>query len=93
MSEHGELGKEGKYISKGCFEGRNIGILTSGGDSQGMNSAVRAAVRMGIYCGCTVYLIKEGYQGLIIGNDHIMEATWASVSNIMQLVIVCTYLK
>ena len=38
-------------------------MLTSGGDAQGMNAAVRAVVRMGIYCGASVCIIREGYQG------------------------------
>ena len=37
----------------------NIAVLTSGGDSQGMNAAVRAVVRMGIYCGARVYFVHE----------------------------------
>ncbi|XP_063715352.1 ATP-dependent 6-phosphofructokinase, muscle type-like [Symsagittifera roscoffensis] len=63
----------------------NIGVLTSGGDSQGMNAAVRAVVRMGLYCGAKVFFIHEGYQGLVDGGDHIKEATWDKVSNIMQM--------
>ena len=43
--------------------GMSIGILTSGGDSPGMNAAVRAVVRMAIYEKCTPYAIYEGYQG------------------------------
>ena len=42
-----------------------IGVLTSGGDSPGMNAAVRAVVRTGIYHGLEVYGIMRGYQGLI----------------------------
>ncbi len=37
----------------------NIAVLTSGGDSQGMNAALRAVVRMGIYCGARVYFVHE----------------------------------
>jgi len=61
-----------------------IGVFTSGGDASGMNAAVRAVVRMGIYVGCRVYLINEGYQGMVDGGDCIVEASWKSVSNIMQ---------
>ena len=79
-------------------KGKCIGVLTSGGDSQGMNAAVRAVVRycdilrynhfhlflrFGIYLGCKMYFIKEGYQGMIDGGDHIVEADWASVSGII----------
>ena len=32
----------------------------------GMNAAVRAVVRFGLYLGCKVYFIREGYQGMVI---------------------------
>lgn len=60
-----------------------IGIFTSGGDSQGMNAAVRAVIRMGLHYGCRVYFIKEGYQGMVDGGDYIVEASWVSVSHII----------
>ncbi|KAJ7420172.1 hypothetical protein WISP_49683 [Willisornis vidua] len=42
--------------------GMAIAVLTSGGDAQGMNAAVRAVTRMGIYVGAKVFLIYEvGY--------------------------------
>lgn len=41
-----------------------------------MNAAVRAVVRFGLYLGCKVYFIKEGYQGMVDGGDNIQEATW-----------------
>ncbi|XP_037136500.1 ATP-dependent 6-phosphofructokinase, liver type [Syngnathus acus] len=65
--------------------GRALAVLTSGGDAQGMNAAVRAVTRMGIYVGAKVYLIYEGYQGLVEGGDHIKLAHWQSVTNIIQL--------
>ncbi|KAM6986468.1 ATP-dependent 6-phosphofructokinase, liver type [Aplochiton taeniatus] len=65
--------------------GRAIAVLTSGGDAQGMNAAVRAVTRMGIYVGAKVYLICEGYQGLVDGGDNIKLADWQSVTNIIQL--------
>lgn len=64
-------------------KGKVIAVFTSGGDSQGMNAAVRAVVRMGLYLGCRVYFIKEGYQGMVDGGDHIIEASWVSVSGII----------
>jgi 6-phosphofructokinase 1 len=76
-------GDEGKPVIKGQYEGRSLGVFTSGGDSQGMNAALRAIVRMGIYLGCKVYFIHEGYQGMVDGGDHIRLATWASVSGIV----------
>ncbi|KAH8858101.1 ATP-dependent 6-phosphofructokinase [Schistosoma japonicum] len=76
---------EGKYVARGQFANKCIAVLTSGGDAQGMNAAVRAVVRMGIYCGCRVFFIREGYQGLVDGGSNIEEATWADVSGILQL--------
>lgn len=51
-----------------------------------MNAAVRAVVRMGIYLGCKVFFIKEGYQGMVDGGQNIVEATWSSVSSIIHKV-------
>ena len=56
------------------FEFAGIAVFTSGGDSQGMNAAVRAVVRFGLYLGCKVYFIREGYQGMVDGGDNIEEA-------------------
>ncbi|KYG32196.1 6-phosphofructokinase [Alkalihalobacillus trypoxylicola] len=52
---------------------KRIGVLTSGGDSPGMNAAIRAVVRKGIYHDLEVYGIKYGYSGLIAGDIHKME--------------------
>ncbi|XP_051727848.1 ATP-dependent 6-phosphofructokinase, platelet type isoform X2 [Ctenopharyngodon idella] len=76
--------------SKKLFEnlsgaGKSIGVLTSGGDAQGMNAAVRAVVRMGIYVGAKVYFVHEGYQGMVDGGDNIKEASWESVSSMLQV--------
>ncbi|GFN89448.1 ATP-dependent 6-phosphofructokinase [Plakobranchus ocellatus] len=79
-----EPGKEGQIVAPGIWAGNTIGVFTSGGDSQGMNAAVRAVVRMGFYVGSKVYFIKEGYQGMVDGGDNIVEATWSSVSGILQ---------
>lgn len=51
---------------------KRIGVLTSGGDAPGMNAAIRAVVRTGIYDGLEVYGIKHGYRGLIKGDIHPM---------------------
>jgi 6-phosphofructokinase 1 len=61
---------------------KNIGILTSGGDSPGMNAAIRAVVRTGVYHGIEVYGIRRGYQGMIEGDIFKMQTT--DVSNIIQ---------
>lgn len=49
---------------------QRIGVLTSGGDAPGMNAALRAVVRKGIYHGLKVYGISRGYEGLIHGEIH-----------------------
>jgi len=46
---------------------RKIGVLTSGGDSPGMNACIRAVVRGAIHLGLEVYGIERGYEGLIDG--------------------------
>ncbi|MBQ8562528.1 MAG: 6-phosphofructokinase [Firmicutes bacterium] len=46
---------------------KRIGVLTSGGDSPGMNAAIRAVVRCGIDKGMEVYGITRGYEGLLDG--------------------------
>lgn len=58
-----------------------IGILTSGGDAPGMNAAIRAVVRSGIYHGVRMMGIKEGYHGLI--NGDIEEMNLSSVADII----------
>lgn len=58
---------------------RRIGVLTSGGDSPGMNGAVRAVVRMAIAKGCEAYFIHEGYDGLVLGGNLIKKADWDDV--------------
>lgn len=56
--------------------------MTSGGDSPGMNAAIRAVVRTAVYNGIDIYGIRRGYQGMIEGDIYKMEAT--DVSNIIQ---------
>lgn len=46
--------KNHRFIARGSHKGKGIAVFTSGGDSQGMNAAVRACVRMAIYLGCKV---------------------------------------
>uniref|UniRef100_A0A3P8N931 Phosphofructokinase domain-containing protein n=1 Tax=Astatotilapia calliptera TaxID=8154 RepID=A0A3P8N931_ASTCA len=74
-----------KFFENLSGAGKSIAVLTSGGDAQGMNAAVRAAVRMGIYVGAKVYFIHEGYQGMVDGGDNIKEAKWESVSSMLQV--------
>ena len=61
---------------------QSIGILTSGGDSPGMNAAIRAIVRSAISENLDVYGVYRGYEGLIDGEITKMESH--SVSNIIQ---------
>jgi 6-phosphofructokinase 1 len=61
---------------------RKIGLMTSGGDSPGMNAAIRAVVRTAIYYDIEVYGIRRGYQGMIEGDIFHMQTT--DVSNIIQ---------
>ncbi|KAG9337435.1 hypothetical protein JZ751_028726 [Albula glossodonta] len=74
-----------KFFENLSGAGKSIAVLTSGGDAQGMNAAVRAVVRMGIYVGAKVYFIHEGYQGMVDGGDNIKEASWESVSSMLQV--------
>jgi 6-phosphofructokinase 1 len=59
-----------------------IGVLSSGGDSPGMNAAIRAVVRTGIHYGFEVYGIMRGYQGMV--EDDIIRLESRSVANIIQ---------
>lgn len=52
---------------------KRIGVLTSGGDSPGMNAAIRAVVRKAIYHDLEVYGVQYGYAGLIEGDIKKME--------------------
>jgi 6-phosphofructokinase 1 len=59
-----------------------IGVLTSGGDSPGMNAAIRAVVRTGLYYNLEVFGITRGYMGMI--DDDIVPMHSRSVANIIQ---------
>lgn len=58
---------------------RRIAVMTSGGDSPGMNAVVRAVVRYTIERGCEAYCIYEGYEGLVRGKDLIRKMEWLDV--------------
>lgn len=60
----------------------NIAVLTSGGDAPGMNAAVRAVVRTGIYHHLNVFGVMYGYRGMLTGDIFPMESK--SVANIIQ---------
>ncbi|MBX2934372.1 MAG: 6-phosphofructokinase [Ferruginibacter sp.] len=59
-----------------------IGVLTSGGDSPGMNACIRAVVRSGLYYNLEVYGIMRGYSGMV--ENDIIKMESRSVANIIQ---------
>lgn len=59
-----------------------IGVLTSGGDAPGMNAAIRAVVRTGLYYGLEVYGIMRGYNGMV--ENDMVRMNSRSVANIIQ---------
>ena len=61
---------------------KKIGVLTSGGDSPGMNAAIRAVTRAGIHNDLEVYGIRRGYQGMIEGEIFRLQSS--DVSGIIQ---------
>lgn len=61
---------------------KRIGVITSGGDSSGMNAAVRAVVRTALDRGCEVYGFLRGYSGVIGKRFKVMDSR--SVSGIIQ---------
>ena len=60
---------------------KTIGVLTSGGDAPGMNAAIRAVTRAGIYNGFNIKGIYRGYDGLVTG--EIKDFTTENVSGII----------
>lgn len=60
---------------------KKIGVLTSGGDSPGMNAAIRAVVRCGIEADLEVYGIHRGYEGMLDGEIH--QLSRSSVGDIL----------
>lgn len=60
-----------------------IGVLTSGGDAQGMNAAVRAVVRTALRLGAQPYAVMEGWAGAVAGGDGIRPLNWDSVGSIL----------
>lgn len=58
---------------------KKIAVMTSGGDSPGMNGVVRAVIRMALYMGCDAFCVYEGYEGLVKGGDYIRKMDWDDV--------------
>src|SRR5271157_4593405 len=63
---------------------KTLAVMTSGGDSPGMNAAVRAVVRRALDRGIEVYGIYSGYEGLLRGGDKIKRLDWQEVGEILQ---------
>src|SRR5574344_306419 len=61
---------------------KRIAVMTSGGDSPGMNAATRAVVRTALFEGVRVSGINNGYQGMLA--DDMFEMESRSVSDIIQ---------
>jgi len=61
---------------------KKIGVLTSGGDSPGMNAAIRSVVRTAVDFGLDIVGIRRGYNGLI--NGDVVELNARSVADIIQ---------
>src|SRR5690606_35289571 len=61
---------------------KRIAVMTSGGDSPGMNAAIRAVVRTGMEYGIEVYGIRQGFTGLLAGDFNLL--TSVEVSGILQ---------
>lgn len=59
-------------IMKKNIKNKKIAILTSGGDSPGMNAVIRSVVRQAMFYGFKTYLVYEGYKGLV--NNKFVEA-------------------
>lgn len=60
---------------------KNIGVLTSGGDAPGMNAAIRAVVRYGIFNNFNIIGVKNGYKGLM--ESDIIDMSLSSVADII----------
>src|SRR5262245_33774360 len=70
-------------IAKGKVSmNKNVAVLTSGGDAPGMNAAVRAIVRTGLFHGYEMHGVEMGYEGLVAGNIRKLSAR--DVGGIMQ---------
>lgn len=70
-------------MSKAFKPPSSIAVLTSGGDAQGMNPAVRAVVRTALHHGVDVYAIYEGYRGLVEGGPAIRQLRSSDVGGIL----------
>jgi 6-phosphofructokinase 1 len=76
------LGEHGEWRTQQMVN--ILAVMTSGGDSPGMNAAVRAVVRRALDCGIKVFGIYEGYEGLVKGGDLIRPLSWEDVGGVLQ---------
>jgi 6-phosphofructokinase 1 len=53
---------------------KRIAVMTSGGDSPGMNAAIRSVVRTGLANGVEVFGIEQGYKGMIEDKIRLLES-------------------
>jgi 6-phosphofructokinase 1 len=60
-----------------------LAVLTSGGDAQGMNAALRAVVRTALTLGAQPFAVYEGLQGLVDGGPRIRAMAWGDVGSIL----------
>lgn len=63
---------------------KTLAVMTSGGDSAGMNAAIRAVVRSALTRGIEVYGIYYGYEGLVHGGEQIKSLKWQDVGGVLQ---------
>lgn len=63
--------------------GPRVGILTSGGDSPGMNAAIRAVVRTTLHLGGVPFAVHEGWAGAVVGGAAIRALQWSDVSGVL----------
>lgn len=62
---------------------KKIAVITSGGDAPGMNAAIRAITKSGIYSSLEVVGFEDGFQGII--ENRFIQLTYSTVNNIIQL--------
>ncbi|KAN0018331.1 hypothetical protein ACTFIU_010947 [Dictyostelium citrinum] len=80
LDEKNDLLSE-KVESKTHCSVKRMAVLTSGGDSSGMNPAIRSFARQAMLKGAKVFAVREGYNGLV--NDSIVPLNWGSVAGII----------
>eukprot|EP00834_Sanchytrium_tribonematis_P006474 NODE_480_length_6952_cov_0.771487.p1 type:complete len:770 gc:universal NODE_480_length_6952_cov_0.771487:4508-6817(+) len=80
---HSQPSQTSPQIQKELFKRKRIAILTSGGDSCGMNASVRAVIRSAYNMQMIPYAVYDGYQGLVQGNLKRLE--WSDVQGWLSL--------